>query len=83
LLLDEPAPGERSGSPLASAQRKAQTKPNSEDLWVQSFPGRLKDFATITQNHAHPKMKTIPAFGMLTCATTAEHRGVDLPAISL
>jgi transposase len=89
LLFDDEHPGQRSGSPVApaqrslSARRKAQTKRNAEGLPVQSFQDWLKDLATITKNQVQPKVKSLPAFPMVTRPTPAQQRALNLLGVSL
>jgi len=89
VLFDDETPGQRSGSPVApaqrsvAAQRKARTKRTSDGLPVQSFQDWLKDLATITKNYVQPKIKSIPAFQVLTRRTAAQQRALELLGISL
>ncbi len=89
VLFDDENPGQRPGSPVApaqrpfSAQRKARTKRNSEGLPVQSFQDCLRDLATITKNSVQPKMKSIPAFQVITRRTAAQQRALELLSVSL
>ena len=89
LLFDDEHPGQRSGSPVApaqrslSAQQKARTKRNAEGLPVESFQDWLKDLATITKNDVQPKVKSLPAFAMITRPTPAQQRALELLGVSL
>ena len=89
VLFDDENPGQRPGSPVApaqrsvSAKRKAQRKRNSDGLPVQSFQDWLKDLATIAKNHVQPKIKSIPAFEVITRRTAAQQRALELLGVSL
>lgn len=89
VLFDDEHPGQRPGSPVApaqrslSAQRKARTKRTSDGLPVESFQDWLKDLATITKNHVQPKMKSVPAFEMITRRTAAQQHALELLGVSL
>jgi hypothetical protein len=39
--------------------------------------------ATITKNYVQPKMKTLPAFQMITRPTAAQHRALKPLGVSL
>lgn len=89
VLFDDENPGQRPGSPVApalrsiSAQRKARTKRTSDGLPVQSFQDWLKELATITKNHVQPKIKSIPAFQVITRRTAAQQGALELLGVSL
>jgi hypothetical protein len=82
-LFDDQNPGQRPGSPVApaersvSAQRKVRTKRTSDSLPGESFQDWL------TKNHVQPRMKSVPAFEMITRRTAAQQRALELLGVSL
>ncbi len=72
-------PAERS----VSAQRKARAKRIPDGVPVQSFHEWLRDLATIAKNHVQPKIKSIPAFQVVTRRTAAQQRALELLGVSL
>jgi transposase len=73
------APARRSDA----ARRKAASRKTDDGLKVHSFQTLLGDLATIVKNRIQPKDKKIPAFDMLTTATTLQQRAFDLLGVTL
>jgi transposase len=73
------APAQRS----VSAQDKAYNKRTPDDQPVHSFQTLLSDLATIVINRVQPKDVTIPAFDIITTATTLQQRVFDLLGVPL
>jgi hypothetical protein len=88
LFEDELHGGPRS-SPVAPAVRsdkakdKARTKRTTDDWPVQSFQDWLKDLATIVKNRVQPKLKSMPAFEVITRPTPAQQHALKLLGVSL
>jgi len=89
LLFEDQEKGQPSGSPVgpaprsASAKAKARTKRTADDLPVQSFRDWLKDLATIVKNRIEPKLKSIPAFEVITRPTPPQRRALELLQVSV
>jgi len=89
VLFDDEQPGQRDGSPVSPAQRsaaakaKARSKRTADNAPVQSLQDWLKDLATIVRNYIQPKLKSIPAFTVITRPTPAQKRALDLLGVSL
>ena len=89
VLFDDEEHGETRVSPVAPAVRsqKAQAKAlrkRTEDNWpVQSFQDWLKDLATIVKNTIQPKLKSLPAFDVITRPTPPQQPALQLLAVSL
>jgi hypothetical protein len=50
---------------------------------VQSFQDCLKDFATIVKNSVQPKLKSLPAFEVVTRPTPSQQHALSLLRASL
>jgi len=89
LLFDDEQRDSSSGCPVAPAQRspaaraKALRKRTPDHLPVQSFADWLRDLATIVKNRIEPKLKSIPAFDMITRPSQAQRRALELLQVSL
>jgi transposase len=89
VLFDDEEHGETRSSPVAPAVRseKAQAKAlrkRTEENWpVQSFQDWLKDLATIVKNTIQPKLKSLPAFDVITRPTPTQQHALQLLAVSL
>ncbi|MCL6505673.1 MAG: IS1634 family transposase [Bryobacteraceae bacterium] len=89
VLFDDEQREASRGSPVAAAQRspaaraKALRKRTPDHLPVQSFADWLRDLATIVKNRIEPKLKSIPAFEMITRPTPAQRRALELLQVSL
>ena len=80
VLFDDEEHGETRSSPVApavrpeKAQAKALRKRTQENWPVQSFQDWLKDLATIVKNTIQPRLKSLPAFEVITRPTpTQQH----------
>ena len=89
LLFEDEHRGESHRFPVAPAQRsasaraKARQKRTTDNLPVQSFPDWLQDLATIVKNRVEPKLKSIPAFDVITRPTESQRRALELLQVSL
>jgi len=89
VLFDDEEHGETRPSPVAPAVRseKARAKAlrkRTQDNWpVQSFQDWLKDLATIVKNTVQPRLKSLPAFEVITRPTPAQQHALQLLAVSL
>jgi transposase len=89
VLFDDEHPGEVKTSPVAPAQRsasalrKARVKKTPEGLPVQSFQDWLGDLATIIKNHVQPRVKSLPAFDVITRPTPSQAHALKLLKVSL
>lgn len=89
VLFDDEHPGEVKSSPVAPAQRsasalrKAREKKTPEGLPVQSFQNWLGDLATIVKNHLQPRLKSLPAFDVITRPTPSQAHALKLLQIAL
>jgi hypothetical protein len=89
LLFDDELHGGSRSSVVAPAVRsqKAQAKAlrkRTEDDWpVQSFQGWLKDLATIVKNSIQPKLKSLPAFDVITRPTPSQQHALQLLGATL
>ena len=89
LLFDDEQHGSPRRSPVAPAERsssakaKARSKRTPEGLPVQSFQDWLKDLATLVKNRVQPKVKSLPAFDVMTRPTAAQQRALELLSVSL
>lgn len=88
VLFDDEHPGEVQTSPVAPAQRsasalrKAREKKTPEGLPVQSFQNWLGDLATIVKNHVQPRLKSLPAFDVITRPTPSQAHALKLLKVS-
>jgi transposase len=88
LFDDEKGGGPRS-SPVDPAIRsteadaKASRNRTADDWPVQSFQDWLKDLATIVKSRIQPKLKSIPAFDVITRPTPSQHHALQLLGLSL
>lgn len=73
------APAVRSDKALA----KAFHKRTAEDWPVQSFQDWLRDLATIVKNRIQPKLKSLPAFDVITRPTASQDHALKLLRASL
>jgi transposase len=73
------APAKRS----EAARRKAAAGKTDDGLNLHSFQTLLGDLATIAKNRIRPKDKKIPAFDMLTTATSLQQRALALLGVNL
>jgi transposase len=89
VLFDDELNGGPRSSPVAPAVRsekakaKARTKRTEDDWPVQSFQDWLKDLATIAKNTIQPKLKSLPAFEVITRPTPAQQHALKLLGASL
>ncbi len=89
VLFDDEHPGEARTSPVApaqrsaSAQRKAREKKTLEGLPVQSFQDWLRDLSTIVKNRIQPKLKSLPAFDVITRPTPSQAHALKLLQVAL
>ena len=89
VLFDDEHPGEVQTSPVAPAQRsasalrKARDKKTPEGLPVQSFQNWLGDLATIVKNRIQPRLKSLPAFDVITRPTVSQAHALKLLKVSL
>jgi hypothetical protein len=60
------------------AQAKAARKRTEEDWPVESFQDCLKDLATIVKNSVQPKLKSLPAFEVITRPTPSQQHALRL-----
>lgn len=65
------------------AQAKALRKRTEEDWPVQSFQDWLKDLATIVKNRIQPKLKSVPAFEVITLPTRSQQHALQLLGAAL
>jgi transposase len=65
------------------AQAKVLRKRTEQDWPVQSFHDWLKDLATITKNCIQPKLKSLPAFDVLTRPTPSQQYALQLLGATL
>jgi len=85
ILFDDEQPGQRQGSAVSPARRsasaltKAKEKRTTDNAPVQSFRDWLKDLATIARNRIQPKLRSIPAFEIITRPTAAQQRALTPP----
>jgi transposase len=73
------APARRS----ASAEAKARTKRNADNLPVQSFRDLLRDLATIVKNRIQPALKSVAPFDIVTRPTTLQQQALQLLGLAL
>jgi transposase len=65
------------------AQAKALSKRTADDWPVQSFHGWLQDLATIVKNSIQPRLKSLPAFEVITRPTASQHHALQLLGVAL
>jgi hypothetical protein len=65
------------------AQSKALRKRTQDNWPVQSSLDWLKDLATIVKNTIQPRLKSLPAFEVITRPTAAQQHALQLLATSL
>lgn len=89
VLFDDELNGGPRPSPVAPAVRsdraeaKARSKRTTDGWPVQSFQDWLKDFATIAKNTIQPKLKSVPAFEVITRPTPSQQHALQLLGASL
>jgi transposase len=89
VLFDDESQGGSRASVVAPAVRsdealaKAFNKRTAEDWPVQSFQDWLRDLATIVKNRIQPKLKTLPAFDVITRPTASQDHALKLLTASL
>jgi hypothetical protein len=65
------------------AQSKAFHKRTTDGWPVQSFQDWLQDLATIVKNTVQPKMKSLPAFEVITRPTASQKHALQLMDVAL
>jgi transposase len=89
LLFDDELNGGPRPSPVApavrsdKAQAKAHRKRTAEDWPVQSFQDWLRDLATIVKNRIQPKLKSLPAFEVITRPNPSQQHALQLLGVTL
>ncbi len=88
LFDDEQHGGPRSSAVAPAvrsetAQAKAVHKRTRENWPVQSFQDWLKDLATIVRDTIQPRLKSLPAFQVITRPTPTQQHALQLLTISL
>jgi transposase len=89
VLFDDEEHGGPRSSPVApavrseKAQAKALHKRTPDNLPVQSFQDWLKDLATIVKDTIQPRLKSLPAFQVVTRPTPTQQRALQLLTVSL
>lgn len=89
VLFDDEFNGGPRPSPVAPAvrsshaQAKARRQRTVDDWPVQSFQDWLKDLATIVKNRIQPKLKSLPAFDIITRPTPSQQHALHLLGVSL
>jgi hypothetical protein len=73
------APAVRSDKATAKAHRKR----TAEDWPVQSFQDWLRDLATIVKNRIQPKLKSLPAFEVITRPNPSQQHALQLLGVTL
>jgi len=89
VLFDDEQRGGARPSPVApapctpEARQKARRKRTSDGWPVQSFQDWLKDLATIVKNRIEPRLRSLPAFQMITRPTPSQHYALQLLSVRL